>query len=126
MYTKAPHKIPGRVRAPCYLAEVTLRVTPGSDLAWVRSSIEAACQRTWGGRGSPQVLSVAYLPEAGLLLFVIKSAKREDVVRLFDIANLPPARVLDLIMVGVKPPERRPGRSAATPVPPSEQLQPSN
>lgn len=89
MYTKPPQKIPRRVSAPCYLAEATLRVTPGSDLAWVRSSIEAACQRTWGGGGPPQLLRAMYLPEGGLLLCVIKSAKREDVVRLFDIANLP-------------------------------------
>ena len=118
MSTKPPPKIPRRLRKPCYLAEVPLRVKAGSDLTWVGSSIEAACQRCWATEGPPQVVSAAYLPEGSLLLCVIKSARREDVVRLFDIANLPSARVLDVVIVGVRSPKGRRVRSAATPVPP--------
>jgi hypothetical protein len=82
-----------------YLAEVKLRVDAGTDLSWIRQSLDAACRRVDGASPGLKILSAVHIPDDGRLSCIVTAASREDVLRLFEIALLPSARVLDVLDV---------------------------
>ena len=82
-----------------YLAEVKLRVDAGTDLAWIRQSLDAACRRVDGASPGLKILSAVHIPDDGRLSCIVTAAGREDVLRLFEIALLPSARVLEVVDV---------------------------
>jgi hypothetical protein len=48
---------------------------------------------------SLRILSVVYIPDDGRLSCVVNAASLEDVHRLFEIALLPSARVLEVMVI---------------------------
>ncbi len=54
-------------------------------------------------------MSIVHVPDDGRLSCIVRSASREDVLRLFEISLLPSARVLDVVVVGAGSPEVEPG-----------------
>jgi hypothetical protein len=44
-----------------------------------------------------------FTPEDGRLLCIVEAARREDVLRLFEIALLPSAQVLDVVIIELHP-----------------------
>jgi hypothetical protein len=82
-----------------YLAEVRLRVEAGTDLSWIRQSLDAACRRIDGSSPGLKILSAVHVVADGRLSCVVAAAGREDVLRLFEIALLPSARVLEVVDV---------------------------
>ena len=82
-----------------YLAEMKLRVDAGSDLSWIRQGLDAACRRVDGASPGLKILSAVHIPDDGRLSCIVTAAGREDVQRLFDIALLPSARVLEVVDV---------------------------
>jgi hypothetical protein len=54
---------------------------------------------------SLRILSAVYVPDDGRLSCVVNAASREDVHRLFEIALLPSARVLEVMVVHANTPE---------------------
>jgi hypothetical protein len=98
-----------RARTHCYMAEVRLRVQAGTDLSWIRQSLDAACRRLHGISPSLQILSAVHIPDDGRLSCVVRGASLEDVHRLFEIALLPPpARVLEVVEVEENGPRLQP------------------
>jgi hypothetical protein len=87
------------VATPCYLAEVTLRVLPGRDLEWIRDSLDAACRRLDDTSPSLEIVSAVHTLDNGRLWCLIRAASRENVLRLFEIALLPSARILEAVVV---------------------------
>jgi hypothetical protein len=81
------------------MAEVRLRVDPGTDLSWIRRSLEAACRRIDGASPGLRILSAVHVMDDSRLSCIITAAGREDVQRLFQIALLPSARVLEVVNV---------------------------
>lgn len=81
------------------MAEVRLQVEPGTDLSWIRLSLDAACRRIDGASPGLKILSAIHIPDGGRLSFIVAAAGREDVQRLFEIALLPSARVLEVVDV---------------------------
>jgi len=81
-----------------YMAEVRLRITAGTDLSWIRQSLDAACRRVDGAR-AVKILSAVHVPDDGRLSCVVSAANREDVRRLFEMALLPSARVLEVVEI---------------------------
>jgi hypothetical protein len=77
---------------------VTLRVKAGSDLTWIRESLDAA-ERRLGMSPRSDIVSAAFIPGDGRLICIVEAASREDVLRLFEIALLPSARVLDVVVI---------------------------
>jgi hypothetical protein len=108
MKTRRAEQLSGRVGSQCCLAEVTLRVSAGSDLTWVTESLAAAGQRLEGSRPRPRVISAVYVPDDSQLMCVVEAASSEDVQHLFEMALLPSARIRDVVAVAVNP---QPGRS---------------
>jgi hypothetical protein len=82
-----------------YIAEVRLRVEAGTDLSWIRQSLDAACRRMDGTSPGLKILSAVHVVAEGRLSCVVASTGREDVLRLFEIALLPSARVLEVVNV---------------------------
>ena len=82
-----------------YMAELKLRVDAGTDLSWIRQSLDAACRRLDGASPGLKILSAIHIPDDGRLSCIVTAAGREDVVRLFEIALLPSARVLEMVDV---------------------------
>jgi hypothetical protein len=82
-----------------YIAEVRLRVEAGTDLSWIRQSLDAACRRLDGTSPGLKILSAVHVVAEGRLSCVVASTGREDVLRLFEIALLPSARVLEVVNV---------------------------
>jgi hypothetical protein len=82
-----------------YMAEVRLRVESGTDLSWIRQSLDAACRRIDGASPGLKILSAVHVVADGRLSCVVAAAGREDVLRLFEIALLPSARVLEVVDV---------------------------
>jgi hypothetical protein len=82
-----------------YIAEVKLRVEAGRDISWIRQSLDAACRRVDGASPGLKILSAVHIPDDGRLSCIVTAASREDVLRLFEIALLPSARVLDVLDV---------------------------
>jgi hypothetical protein len=82
-----------------YMAEVRLRVELGTDLAWIRQSLDAACRRVDGTSPSLKILSAVHVTADGRLSCIVTAAGREDVLRLFEIALLPSVRVLEVVDV---------------------------
>jgi hypothetical protein len=82
-----------------YMAEVKLRVEAGRDISWIRQSLDAACRRVDGASPGLKILSAVHIPDDGRLSCIVTAASREDVLRLFEIALLPSARVLDVLDV---------------------------
>jgi len=82
-----------------YLAEVKLRVEAGTDTSWIRQSLDAACRRVDGASPGLKILSAVHIPYDGRLSCIVTAAGREDVLRLFEIALLPSARVLEVVDV---------------------------
>jgi hypothetical protein len=93
----------------CYIAEVKLRAEAGSDLSWVSRSLDAACRRLRVVGPSAQILSTVHIPDDGLLSCIVTAARREDVLRLFEISLLPSARVVDVVVVEANSSEMGPG-----------------
>ena len=98
-----------RERTDCYLAEVRLRVQAGGDLSWIRQSLDAACRRLSATNPSLQILSAVHIPGDGRLSCVVAAACPEHVQRLFEIALLPSARVLEIEIVQACTPDINPG-----------------
>jgi hypothetical protein len=82
-----------------YLAEVRLRVEAGTDLSWIRQSLDAACRRIDGASPGLKILSAVHVMDDGRLSCIVAAAGREDVQRMFAIALLPSARVLEVVDV---------------------------
>ena len=82
-----------------YIAEVRLRVEAGTDISWIRKCLDAACRRVDGASHGLKILSSVHIPYDGRLSCIVTAAGREDVLRLFEIALLPSARVLDVVDV---------------------------
>jgi hypothetical protein len=80
------------------MAEVRLRVVVGTDLTWIRQSLDAASRRVDGTSPGLRILSAVHVAD-GRLLCIVTAAGREDVQRLFEIALLPSARVLEVVDV---------------------------
>ena len=81
------------------MAEVRLRVDVGTDLSWIRQSLDAACRRVDGSSAGLKILSAVHVLANGRLSCIVSAAGREDVLRLFEIALLPSARVLEVVDV---------------------------
>jgi hypothetical protein len=81
------------------MAEVRLRVEAGTDLSWIRQSLDAACRRLDGASPGLKILSAVHIPDDGRLSCIVTAVGREDVQRLFEIALLPSARVLEVVDV---------------------------
>jgi hypothetical protein len=81
------------------MAEVRLRVEAGTDLSWIRKSLDAACRRVHGASPRLKILSAVHVMDDGRLSCIVTAAGREDVQRLFEIALLPSARVLEIVEV---------------------------
>ena len=86
-------------RTQCYTAEVRLQAQAGTDLSWIGQCLDAACRRLHGISPSLQILSAVHIPDDGRLSCVVGAPSREDVHRLFEIALLPSARVLEVVLV---------------------------
>jgi hypothetical protein len=82
-----------------YMAEVKLRVDAGTDLSWIRQSLDAACRRVNGASPGLRIVSAVHIPDDGRLSCIVTAAGHEDVLRLFEIALLPSARVLEVVDV---------------------------
>jgi hypothetical protein len=82
-----------------YLAEVRLRIEAGTDLSWIRQSLDAACRRVDGASRGLRIVSAVHVMADGRLSCIVSAANREDVQRLFEIALLPSARVLEVVDV---------------------------
>ena len=82
-----------------YMAEVRLRVESGTDISWIRRSLDAACRRVDGTSPGLKILSAVHIPDDGRLTCIVMAAGREHVLRLFEIALLPLARVLEVVDV---------------------------
>ncbi len=82
-----------------YIAEVRLRVDPGTDLSWIRQSLDAACRRIDGAGPGLKILSAVHVMDDGRLSCIVTASGRKDVQRLFEIALLPSARVLEVVDV---------------------------
>jgi hypothetical protein len=76
-----------------YLVEIHLPIE--ADVSWAGRSLHAACLRLSSGGRLAQVLSVVYRPADQRLSSIVAAACREDVRELFEMALLPPARVLE-------------------------------
>jgi len=70
----------------------------GTDLSWIRQSLDAACRRVDGTSPGLRILSAVHVAD-GRLLCIVTAAAREHVQRLFEIALLPSARVLEVVDV---------------------------
>ena len=81
------------------MAEVKLRVEAGRDLSWIRQSLDAACRRVDGASPGLKILSAVHIPDDGRLSCIVTATGLEDVLRLFEIALLPSARVLEVVNV---------------------------
>jgi hypothetical protein len=81
------------------MAEVRLRVDSGTDVSWIRGSLDAACRRVDGTSPGLKILSAVHVMDDGHLSCIVTAAGREDVLRLFEIALLPSARVLEVVEV---------------------------
>lgn len=81
------------------MAEVRLRVEAGTDLSWIRQSLDAACRRLDGTSPGLKILSAVHVMADGRLSCLVTAAGREDVLRLFEIALLPSARVMEVVDV---------------------------
>jgi len=81
------------------MAEVRLRVEPGTDLSWIRRSLDAACRRIDGAGPGLRILSAVHVIDDGRLSCIVAAAGRNEVQRLFDIALMPSARVLEVVDV---------------------------
>jgi hypothetical protein len=81
------------------MAEVRLRVEAGTDLSWIRQSLDAACQRIDCTSPGLKILSAVHVVADGRLSCIVAAAGRDDVLRLFEIALLPSARVLEVVDV---------------------------
>ena len=81
------------------MAEVRLRVEAGTDLSWIRQSLDAACRRIDGTSPGLRIVSAVHVMDDGRLSCIVTGATRGDVQRLFEIALLPSARVLEVVDV---------------------------
>jgi hypothetical protein len=81
------------------MAEMKLRIQAGTDPSWIGQSIDAACRRLQGIKRGPQLLSAVYVPDGGRLSCIVSAANQDDVVRLLEIALLPSARVMEVMVV---------------------------
>ena len=81
------------------MAEVKLRVEAGRDISWIRQSLDAACRRVDGASPGLKILSAVHIPDDGRLSCIVTATGLEDVLRLFEIALLPSARVLEVVDV---------------------------
>lgn len=82
-----------------YLAEVRLLVESGADLSWIRESLDAARRRLDGTSPGLKIVSAVHIPDDARLSCIVTAAGRSDVQRLFEIALLPSARVLEAVDV---------------------------
>ncbi len=81
------------------MAEVRLRVEAGTDLSWIRKSLDAAQRRVGGACPGLSIVSAVLVMDEGRLSCNVAAAGREDVERFFEIALLPSARVLEVVDV---------------------------
>jgi hypothetical protein len=81
------------------MAEVRLRVEARTDLSWIRHSLDAANRRVDGTSPGLKILSAVHVMADGRLSCIVTAPGREDVLRLFEIALLPSARVLEVVDV---------------------------
>ena len=84
-----------RVARDAVVAEV-LGAARGQTL-WL--GLDAASRRVDGTSPGLKILSAVHIPDDGRLSCIVTAAGREDVLRLFEIALLPSARVLEVVDV---------------------------
>ena len=87
------------------MAEVKLRVQAGTDSSWIGQSLDAACRRLHGIDQGPELLSAVYVHDDGRLSCIVSAASQDDVHRLLEIALLPSARVMEVMVVRAITPE---------------------
>src|SRR5437763_15766723 len=83
------------------MAELKLRVDAGTDLSWIRQSLDAACRRLDGASPGLKILSAIHIPDDGRLSRIVTAAGPEDVLRLFEIPLPPSPRVPAVVDVQV-------------------------
>lgn len=81
------------------MAEVRLRVQAGTDLSWIRQSLDAACRRLDGTSPGLQILSAVLIVDESRLSCIVTAASLDYVHRLFETALLPSARILEVVDV---------------------------
>jgi hypothetical protein len=94
-----PDSVPARVSTHHFLAEVRLLIPRGRDPSWIGRGLHAACRRLSGISARPRIVSVVYSPADDRLVCILEAASWKDVRDLFEIALLPPVRVLEVVMV---------------------------
>ena len=109
-----------------YLAEIRWSGQDTRNLDWIGRSLDAACRRL-RGTDRPHVIAAGYSPEERRLVCVVQAANGEVVRRLFEIALLPSARILDVVEVGRPDIGRTPDEVSVAPrVRPSSQSEPES
>jgi hypothetical protein len=88
-----------RAETKCYMAEVRLRIQGGASLAWIRQSLDAACARVRDMSPALRILSAVYVPDDNRLSCLLAATGPTEVHRLFEIALLPSAQVLEVVVV---------------------------
>ena len=86
---------PAQASSHRYSAEIQLPIEAEGDVLWIGRSLNAAGLRLRRGNRFAQVLSVVYSHADQRLSCTVAATCREDVRDLFEIALLPPARVLE-------------------------------
>jgi len=109
-----------------YRAEVMLQVGTGADVTWIRQSLDAACRRLRPTCPSLRILSAIHVPGDGRLSCVVTAARREHVQRLFEIALLPWARILEVQDLQACAPSPNPARRGPPPVTPRRRSRPAS
>jgi hypothetical protein len=104
-----PDSVPASVSTHHFLAEVRLLVPGGQDLSWIGRSLHAARRRLSGISACPRIVSAVYSPADERLVCILEAASWKDVRDLFEIALLPPVRVLEVMKVEDDGPRLQPG-----------------
>ena len=97
--TQDADPVPARVTTHRYLAELRLPIQGERDLSWIGRSLHAACRRLGVTSPCPLIVSAVYSPADERLVCMLDATSCKSVRDLFEIALLPPARILDVVEV---------------------------
>jgi hypothetical protein len=106
--TQESDPVPARVRTHRFLAELRLPIQGERDLSWIGRSLHAACRRLGVTSPCPQIVSAVYSPADERLVCMLEATSCKSVRDLFEIALLPPVRVLEVVNVEVNRPRLQP------------------